>query len=83
MLGHKIDDIRTIYYYNNTDTLKKEYLKGLKNFTLEEVKIVTTEQNDNLIQDLKEEKETIKLENRIEKLEKQIQTLKNVEQSNT
>jgi len=74
MLGHKIDNIKSAYYKNNPTSLKEEYLKGLKNITLEEVKveIVTTERYDNIIRDLTEEKEKRKkLENRIEKLEEQ------------
>ena len=52
MLGHKIDDIK-LAYKNKPEKLKKEYLKGLKDITLEEIKIVTTERYDNVINDLK------------------------------
>lgn len=70
MLGYKIDNIKLAYYKNNPEILKKEYLKGLRNITFEEIKIVTTDRYDNIINELKIEKEErIKLENRIKKLE--------------
>jgi hypothetical protein len=78
MLGHKIDNIKSIYYKNNPKFLKEEYLKGVKNITLEEVKkeIVIIEDYDKILQDLEIEKEIrIKMENRIAKLEEQIQNI--------
>ncbi|WP_048190950.1 site-specific integrase [Methanobacterium sp. SMA-27] len=79
MLGHKIDNIKLAYYKNNPEILKKEYLKGLRNITLEEVEIVTTDRYDNIILELKIEKdERIKLENRIKKLEDEKQNSKNI-----
>jgi len=77
MLGHKIDDIK-LAYKNKPEKLKKEYLKGLKDITLEEIKIVTTERYyDNVTLELKIEKEErIKLENRIKKLEDEKQNSK-------
>jgi integrase len=79
MLGHKINDIKLAYYKNTPELLKKEYLKGLKKITLEEVEIVTTDRYDNIILELKIEKEErIKLENRIKKLENEKQNSKNI-----
>jgi len=77
MLGHKIDDIKLAYYRNSPGILKKEYLKGLKKITFEEVEIVTPDKYDNIINDLKIEKEERKKnENRIKKLEEEIQNMK-------
>ncbi len=76
MMGYKKDNIKLSYYKNNPDALKMEYLKGIKNITLEEVKIeiVTTERYDDILQDLKREKEIRKeMEYRITKLEAHIQ----------
>ena len=79
MLGHKIDDIKLANYKNKPEILKEEYLKGLKKITLEEVKIVTTERYDNVINELKIEKEERKkLENRIKNLEDEKQNSKNM-----
>ncbi len=78
MLGHKIDDIKLAYYRNSPGILKKEYLKGLKKITFEEVEIVTPDKYDNIINELKsEKKERMKNENRIKKLEEEIQNMKN------
>jgi len=77
MLGHKIDDIKLAYYRNSPGILKKEYLKGLKKITFEEVEIVTPDKYDNIINELKNEKEERKKnENRIKKLEEEIQNMK-------
>lgn len=84
MLGHKIDNIKSIYYKNNPTALKTEYIKGLKNITLEKIKkeIVTTERYDNIIRDLKEEQNNRKkIEKRIEKLEDEIQNFKQLDRS--
>jgi integrase len=79
MLGHKIEYIKLAYYKNTPEILKKEYLKGLKKITFEEIKIVTTDRYDNIINELKIEKEErIKLENRIKKLEDEKQNSKNI-----
>jgi len=79
MLGHKINNIKSLYYKNKPNSLKEEYLKGLKNITLEEVKVETVikENYNNIIHNLNIEKEErIKLENRITKLEAQINNTK-------
>ena len=76
MMGYNIDNIRLNYYRSNPDALKMEYLKGIKNITLEQVKIeiITTEGYDDILQDLKREKEIRKeMEYRIKKLEVHIQ----------
>ena len=81
MLGYKIDNIKLAYYRNNPEILKKEYLKGLRNITFEEVKteIITPERYDNIIHELKIEKEERKKnENRIKKLEDEKQNSKNI-----
>ena len=57
MLGYKIDNIKLAYYKNSPQLLKKEYLKGLKKITFEEVKIVKSDRYDNIINELKIEKE--------------------------
>lgn len=85
MLGHKIDNIKLTYYKNNPTALKTEYIKGIKNITLEKIKkeIVTTERYDNLIKDLQEEQnKRIKLEIRLKKLEDEIQNIKNSNNTN-
>ena len=76
MMGYKKDNTKLNFYKNNPNALKMEYLKGIKNITLEEVKIeiVTTERYDDIIQDIKREKEIRKeMEYRIKKLEAHIQ----------
>jgi integrase len=79
MLGHKIEYIKLAYYKNTPEILKKEYLKGLKKITFEEIKIVKSDRYDNIINELKIEKdERIKLENRIKKLEDEKQNSKNI-----
>ena len=84
MLGRKIDEIKYAYYKNSPQILKKEYLKGLKKISLEEVEIVTTDRYDNVILELKiEREERIKLENRIKKLEDRIETLNNIKNPDT
>ena len=84
MLGNKIDEIKYAYYKNSPQLLKKEYLKGLKKISLEEVEIVTTDRYDNVILELKIEKEErIKLENRIKKLEDEKQNSKNIRNPDT
>ena len=84
MLGNKIDEIKYAYYKNSPQLLKKEYLKGLKKISLEEIEIVTTDRYDNVILELKIEKEErIKLENRIKKLEDEKQNSKNIKNPDT
>ena len=76
MLGHKIDFRKFAYYKNNLTHLKKEYLKSIKNITLQDMKVEmgTMNKYDKILRDLNEEKEKRKeIENRIEKLEEQIQ----------
>ena len=83
MLGHKIDDIK-LAYKNKPEKLKKEYLKGLKKISLEEIEIVTTDRYDNVTLELKIEKEErIKLENRIKKLEDENKNSKNIKNPDT
>ena len=84
MLGNKIDEIKYAYYKNSPQLLKKEYLKGLKKISLEEIEIVTTDRYDNVTLELKIEKEErIKLENRIKKLEDEKQNSKNIKNPDT
>ena len=83
MLGHKIDNIKLAYYKNNPEILKKEYLKGLKKISFEEIKIVTIDRYDNIINELKMEKEERqKLEERIKILEDEKQNSENIKNPN-
>ena len=84
MLGNKIDEIKYAYYKNNPEILKEEYLKGLNKISLEEVEVVTTDKYDNVILELKIEKEERKkLENRIKKLEDEKKNSNNIKNLDT
>ena len=85
LLGHEINGVNASYIKSDPSNLKKEYLKVVKDLSIEKVitREITTKEYDNILEKLRKERETRDNENKtkeqeIEEMKRELKVVKDL-----